>query len=161
MRCMVKLLRMAVLVIGSAAAATANSLILDPAPDVMAAFLGVSYDVNTGYLTAAGFADSLTVFESGIPVLYGIPLGSFLLTAQINSLGVASSGTLAIDGCISALLDAPGCSSSLLLSAELNFFEFEPVIGGEVIFGFTSLTGDLQPRFGNQAFVKMNLTEFP
>ncbi len=136
--------------------------ILEPAPDISSSFLTVSFNVLTGLLTAQGFADSVTVIEAGVPTLHGIASGSFSLTAQINNLGVASSGMLAIDGCVADLPGAPGCGPGLLLSSnDLVSFTFEPISGGELDFGFSLLGGDLQPVYGGTAVIKMNFLDFP
>jgi hypothetical protein len=90
----------------------------------MASFLAATYDAATGSFTLSGFADSVTVDQAGVPTLHGISGGAFSLTAHINNLGVASSGALAISGCVADLPGAPGCASPLLTSNVLSSFDF-------------------------------------
>lgn len=120
-------------------------------------------DFTGGQLTVTGFANSLTDNIAGQITLLPITSGSFALTANIDSNGVASGGVLTLTGFIYDELGAPlyAPSSGALLSGTLSSLSFDPTPDSELDFQFSFLSGDLQPLYGPAAIVKMNLFGFP
>jgi hypothetical protein len=161
MKRLIRLAQIAIVLAGMATVASAGVINIEPVPDLNAIFLTVTYDGTD--LLVEGFTASLTADVGGTPQIYPIssdsPLPTFSLIAQVSPLGVASSGHLTINGCVDDHPDAPGCPGSglLLESASLVEFGFEPFSGGEIYFGFDSLSGALEPLWGpRRAYVKLN-----
>jgi hypothetical protein len=145
-------------------AALAGTALLQPAPDLQAAFFSADY--LSGTLSGSGLAVSFTKYLLGVPTFYAVGDGSqgsgtFDFTADISSSGSASSGSFTITGCIVDTADACSSAPDVLLSGNLFSFDFEPVAGGELEFGFSGLSGSLQSEYGNFAYLQMSLGDFP
>ncbi len=146
---------------GLSAAAPAG-VVLNPAPDIFANSLSAVYNAGSNSLSVDGVADQLTAELEGSLTTFIIDGGTFSLDAQINNAGIASSGTLSIGGCVSDLTGVPSCpSSGVLLEGNLTSFSFEPTPDGQLTFEFSVTGGDLQPLYGNRAYVLLNLIDFP
>jgi len=151
------------LIIGAAfaSAASASNIVIDSSPDISASGLAVAF--AGGELTVNGFADSFTDYYASELTLFPITSGTFSLTAQIDSAGVASGGTFQIAGYIYDGLGEPvyAQSSGILLSGSLTTFAFDPFVDAELDFFFSSLSGDIASLYGDLAIVKLNLYGFP
>jgi hypothetical protein len=141
----------------------ADTITLLAYPDIMSSALSVTYNATTGEFQATGFAETLTSVVAGSPETLGIDGGSFTLTANISNAGVVSSGAMTVGGCVPGHPDQPGCSlgSTLLQSSTVTSLTFTDIADTEFVFGFTTMSGDLQIVFGNVVHVKMNLFGFP
>lgn len=110
-------------------------------PDITSGLLSVSYNATSDVLTVTGSA--LTIDLDGIaPPDHPITGGTFALTANINSAGVLTSGSLTISGSISALgavtplLTANITAFGFSNSPVTQIFEFTgPVTGGSLASG--------------------------
>jgi hypothetical protein len=151
-------------------AAFGDVITFGPAPDLQASFFSADYTAGT--LTSSGLAVSFTQYVQGVSTFYAVGDGNggsglFDFTADISSSGEASDGSFSITGCIVDTLgideNPPACSLpvGLLLSGNLASFEYVPLAGGELDFGFTGLTGSLQSQYGDIAYIKMSLADFP
>jgi hypothetical protein len=141
----------------------ADTITILPYPDVSSSTLSVSYDATSGVFEATGIADTLSSMVSGSPETLGIDSGSFTLTANISNAGVASTGSMAVSGCVVAHPDQFGCGlgSTLLQSATLSSLAFTDFADSELVFGFATMSGDLQAVMGSVVHVKMSLFGFP
>jgi hypothetical protein len=159
--------------LSGAAVAAPIDLELDPdGPDVLSAYISVSYDADgvnatTGLLTADGTALAYRPGPQGTDqywvrtgTAYG---GDFRLAAQIlSATGVLVGGDLDVDGEVPDLF--PGYSSGQLLDGALALVGFPDPPGGRVLeffFGVTG-TGDAVSDFGgvgHSGGVILNLNE--
>ena len=165
MKRLIRLAQIAIVLAGITSVASAGVINIEPVPDLNAGFLEITYDAAaaTPQLIVRGFTSSLTAGDAGSPQSYPISTTSidptFTLIAQISPLGVVGPGSLTINGCVDDYPGAPGCpgSGTLLESASLVEFGFEPFEAGEIYFGFDNLSGALEPLWGpRRAYVKLN-----
>lgn len=122
--------------------------LLDPTldlPDVVSGTLDVVYDASgPGTLTISGFA--LEVDDDGVAPnlqLDVLAVGSFSLTASVNTSGIFSSGSFSILGTVAS----EGWNSGTLLTGDLNAFGWN---AGATLMDFTfdATGGDLEPLYG-------------
>ena len=156
----IQLLRV-VLLAAIATAASASNLVIQTTPDAFVSELAV--DFTGGQLTVTGFANSLTDNIAGQITLLPITSGSFALTANIDSNGVASGGALTLTGFIYDELGAP-CMRRLRARCSperSSSLSFDQTADSELDFQFSFLSGDLQPLYGPAAIVKMTSSASP
>ena len=90
---------------------------LTPAPpDIVSAFIDVSYDAATDTLIASGFASEIDDDGVGLPI--GIIGGTFDIVATVDAVGDAFGGSLSIGGTVAGL----GFNSGTLLTGVLSAF---------------------------------------
>ena len=120
----------------------------DNRPDIYSDGTWVHYDYGTTTLTATGYVERVTTLTTTASV----NTTPFKLTATIDHSGVATGGTLEIDGTVASLGYVSG---TLLKSNTLSQFGYmDPPTGGEVFeFVFSGLSGDLASSFGSAAGV--------
>jgi hypothetical protein len=130
-----------VLLAAIATASSASNLVIQTTPDAFVSDLAV--DFTGGQLTVTGFANTLTDNIAGQITLLPITSGSFALTANIDSNGVASGGVLTLTGFIYDELGAPlyAPSSGALLSGTLSSLSFDQTADSELDFQFSFLSG--------------------
>lgn len=122
---------------GSAQAASLG-LNLQDDPDFFSSLIQIDYDSTLDEFTADGTTITLAPLGGGAQV--PVTGGSFLIEASIDGSGVASSGTLTIEGMVSG--DGP----SLLKGTLVDFgFVNEP---DSFEFIFSAAGGDLLADFG-------------
>ena len=139
-------------------AATLNLTLAD-SPNIFSTDIGVQYNAGTGSLTASGQASTLD--DDGIGPALVIDstccTPSFVLSANVDSAGNASGGSLTIGGTVSSL----GFTSSTLLTGTLSSFGF-PATGGDPFeFVFDVTGGDAAGLFGSQFGVVLTGTGLP
>jgi hypothetical protein len=103
---------------------------IDPFPNILASFITTTYIATTGAFTANGWAMTLDTGTTQTSITQ-----PFVLTANINNAGVATSGNLTIGG----------GATPLLSSATLLGFAFNPVQGGALEFLFGTPGGSYVP----------------
>jgi hypothetical protein len=103
---------------------------IDPYPNILAGYITTTYIATTGAFTANGWALTLDTGTGQTSITQ-----PFVLTANINNAGVASSGNLTIGG----------SSTPLLSSSSLIGFGFNPVQGGVLEFLFGTPGGSYVP----------------
>jgi|GEM_PF-763370 len=134
-----------VLVVGTEANAALIGLTSQP-PDITAFFISVNYDATTDALTANGFATNLDL-DGVAPPDYSITAPrAFTISATVDSSGVASGGTLVINGTVPAV----GAVSGTLLTGTLTQFGYSTTPGGEIfefVFTVEDDDGDLASSF--------------
>jgi hypothetical protein len=126
-------------------------------PDITAGFTLVSYDATTDVFTATGFATNLDL-DGDAPPDYNITGSNtqFDIIATVNSSGVASAGTLVIQGKVSEV----SATSGTLLTGTLSQFGYSTVAGGEIFeFVFAVTGGDLASSFGPSAGVILDAND--
>lgn len=133
-------LGIAALLLASPVYASLN-LLLEPSPNVLSAFIDVSYNSTTDLFGATGFALELDDDGIGLPeTIFG---GSFGLYAIIDGSGVLGSGTIALGGTVPSLAYISGT----LLTGTLIDFGF-PSTGDPLEFVFNVTGGDAAGLFG-------------
>lgn len=137
-----------------------------PTPDILVSEIAVNYNYDggssTGTFTATGMTSGFTYNTAGDT--YGVSSnpGSFSLTMIFNGTsGTFTSGTLSVRGCLPDVSPACDPASTMLASTVMTFLQFSGIADTELVFGFTTLTGDLSLLYGTMAFVKMNNIGFP
>jgi hypothetical protein len=101
-------------------------------PDIASAYILTSYESTTGAFRAEG----QTVMLNPSGDFLGMALQSFILTATIDSAGVASGGTLTVRG------DYGGTDQLLFYSTDLVAFGFGAANKFEFVFTQDSVLGD-------------------
>ena len=139
-------------------AAPLNLALLD-APNIFSANLGVQYGFALDTLTVSGNASTLD--DDGVGPAWNIDstccTPSFILSATIDSAGIASGGSLTIGGTVAGL----GFNSGTLLTGTLSSFGF-PTAGGDPLeFLFDVTGGDAAGLFGTQFGVVLTGTGLP
>jgi hypothetical protein len=131
---------------GSVAQAMPLHLNLLDFPDIVSAFIDVTYDASSDAFSANGFA--LELDNDGVAPNETIIGGTFALGATIDDLGdLGPGGTLTIGGTIPTL----GFNSGTLLTGDLTAFGF-PVGGGNPLeFVFDVTGGDAAGLWGGFA----------
>ena len=160
----IPILAAGVFLLSPAAQATPLGLILQPAPDIMSGWIGVTYDATTQEFVASGIPFEFE-YDSGVsPALItgSGGFGSYLINATIDNSGNASSGELTIEGYVPDL-DLGFEQSGLLLQGDLFAFGYpEPADGGDTLeFLFNVTDGDLASYYlPNMAAVMLTFTGF-
>lgn len=84
-------------ILASTAEASLLGLTLEDSPEVSSGFINVSYSASTDEFLASGFSLSLVTQGLWTPI-FPDPIGNFNISATIDELGTASSGSLSIAG---------------------------------------------------------------
>ncbi len=121
--------------------ATPLGITLFDFPDIMSAFIDVTYDAAGDSLIASGTA--LELDDDGVGPPLAISGGSFDLSASIDDTGTLVGGTLSIGGTVAAL----GFSSGTLLTGDLLAFGFPDAGGDPLEFLFNPTGGDAAGLF--------------
>lgn len=129
----------------STAQADLLPLILQPSPDISSGFINTSYSAATDQFTAVGWTSA---YFDGTTLNSMSVVGMFTLTATIDEFGVATAGTLTLEGEVSGF--GPSLLTADLLLSGANFgwsadgltFEFMfDVTGGEMAAIFGDIVG--------------------
>lgn len=134
---------------------------LENSPDIVAQFIDVEYDADApaDQLRVNGFA--LELDEDGVaPTLAILGDAPFIITATVNTSGVASGGTLTIGGTIPSL----GFASGTLLTATLADFGSPMGTDGTIEFLWVVTGGDAAGLYGGvgaQAGTLLTQANFP
>lgn len=117
-------------------------------PDILASFITVEYNSTTDVFTASGFPESLDLPGGASPDFdlstVGVSFTSWLLTMNVDSAGVMSSGSISIGGVIPGFGTGP-----ILLTGSLDAYGSVALIGDDKFdFIFTTTGGDLASIFG-------------
>lgn len=126
---------LAALAARSAQAAPLGLTLIDK-PDIVSAFIDVTYDATSDTLTASGFALAIDV-----PPPTPIVGGTFDLLATIDDTGALISGSLTVGGAVLG-------GGPMLLTGVLNSFGFPSGPGDPFEFLFNVTGGDLAGLFG-------------
>jgi hypothetical protein len=119
-------------------------------PDITSGLIGVSYDATTDVFLASGMTLSLDLDGAAPPEFLG-PLGgvgSYSISAVIDSTGTASGGTLSVLGA-----NPLGVPSGVLLTGPLSQVGFDFAASNKFEFIFSVTGGDLAALFGPKAGV--------
>jgi len=130
------------LLLGSVAQAAPLGLTLNDFPDIVSAFIDVTYNATSDTLNANGFAEELD--DDGSVPAEAIAGGSFSLTATIDASGALSAGSLSIGGTVASL----GFNSGTLLTGTLTAFGFPDAGGDPLEFLFDVTGGDAAALYG-------------
>jgi len=122
--------------------------------DTLSSGIDFTYNAMTNMLTGSGFADSYRgENEAHAPHNIGNN-GGFTLSAEIDELGVLSSGTLAITGTVVE----HGFTSGTLLVGTLTDFGFDS--NGTLDFLFTATGGDALSLYGGKGGIIITSSGF-
>lgn len=136
------------------ARATPLDLTLSDFPDIVSAYIDVSYNAGTNLSNASGFALELDDDGVGAPIrIYG---GTMDLIAEIDETGTLIGGTVIYGGTISGL----GYNSGTLLTGDLTAFGFRPEGGDPLEFLLDVTGGDAAGLFGSSAGIILSQSGF-
>jgi hypothetical protein len=120
--------------LGTSAKAALLGVVLNPYPDIVSGFIDVSYNAGSQTFVAAGYAMSIN--DDGSPPNPDIDDGLFNITASVNNAGVASGGSIVINGTF-------GAFGPSLLTGNLLAMGFQTGGGSVFDFLFTVTGGTL------------------
>ena len=151
----IRLALSALLVFSASAQAAPLNLTLNDFPDIVSAFIDVTYDADTDSFSASGFA--LELDDDGSVPAEAISGGTFDLSAIIDDAGALVGGSLTIGGTVASL----GFNSGTLLTGTLTAFGFPDAGGDPLEFLFDVTGGDLAPLYGSlPGGVILSFTDF-